>query len=281
MVNYLRTLIGFGYRVTFIPESDLLHFGRYTTTLQAMGVECLYHPYITSGGQVIEKRGNEFDAIMLVRVTVAFHLIAKVRACCPRARIIFNTVDLHFLREQRLATLETGCASSPKAEEMKRKELAVMARADVTIVIPCGCHHRHQPGRTGIASARSACCPCMCHSFDVRDPRTPCWLRSPLRYSLHRELPSSPEYRRHDLVLRGDLATDPASIAGGRDLDRRQSHDARGPGPGREWSPHSRLRGRYRTNLFPYPSLGRAPALWGRTKGQGGYKLKRARWLQA
>ncbi len=135
MVNYLRMLIGFGYRVTFIPESDLLHFGRYTTTLQAMGVECLYHPYITSGGQVIEKRGNEFDAIMLVRVTVAFHLIAKVRACCPRARIIFNTVDLHFLREQRLATLETGCASSPKAEEMKRKELAVMARADVTIVI--------------------------------------------------------------------------------------------------------------------------------------------------
>ncbi|AFL74598.1 glycosyltransferase [Thiocystis violascens] len=135
MLNYLRLLTGFGYRVTFIPASDLLHFGRYTAALQALGVECLYYPHVASVEQVLESRGTEFDAVMLMRVTVAHGLIDKVRAYCPRARIIFNTVDLHFLREQRLAELETGTPSSPSAAEMKQKELAVMARADTTIVI--------------------------------------------------------------------------------------------------------------------------------------------------
>jgi GT2 family glycosyltransferase/glycosyltransferase involved in cell wall biosynthesis/2-polyprenyl-3-methyl-5-hydroxy-6-metoxy-1,4-benzoquinol methylase len=135
MFNYLRLLNGFGYRITFIPGADLLHFGRYTTSLQAMGVECLYHPHITSVEQVLETRGGEFDAVMLVRVTMAFGLLYKVRACCPRAPIIFNTVDLHFLREQRLAELETGCSVSPKSEELKDQELAVIAAADTTIVI--------------------------------------------------------------------------------------------------------------------------------------------------
>ena len=135
MFNYLRLLSEFGYRITFIPGADLLHFGRYTTSLQAMGVECLYHPHISSVEQVLETRGSEFDAVMLVRVTMAFGLVHKVRACCSRAPIIFNTVDLHFLREQRLAELETGCSSSPQSEELKNQELAVIAAADTTIVI--------------------------------------------------------------------------------------------------------------------------------------------------
>lgn len=135
MLNYLRLLIGFGYHVTFIPASNLLHFGRYTTALQSIGVECLYRPYIQSVQDVLKQRGEEFDAVMLVRVTVAFDLIDQVTIHCPRARVLFNTVDLHFVREQRLAELETGQASSPRSEDLRRQELAVIARADVTIVI--------------------------------------------------------------------------------------------------------------------------------------------------
>lgn len=134
MFNYLRLLLGFGYRVTFIPASDLLHFGRYTSALQALGVECLYHPHLKSILQLLRERGSEFDAVMLLRVTVAFDLIGQVRTHCPQAKIIFNTVDLHFLREQRQAAL-AGAASSAQAETVKRQELAVMAQADTTIVI--------------------------------------------------------------------------------------------------------------------------------------------------
>ncbi|MBK1695572.1 hypothetical protein CKO09_12665 [Chromatium weissei] len=134
LFNYLRLLLDFGYRVTFIPASNLLHFGRYTADLQALGVECLYHPQLTSIPQFLRERGTEFDAVMLLRVTVAFDLIGQVRTHCPRAKIIFNTVDLHFLREQRQAEL-LGTASRAQVETVKRQELAVMQQADTTIVI--------------------------------------------------------------------------------------------------------------------------------------------------
>ncbi|MBK1632388.1 hypothetical protein CKO31_16915 [Thiohalocapsa halophila] len=135
MLNYLRMLIDFGYRITFIPKTNLLHYGAYTTALQALGVECLFHPYIESVDEVIRERGSELDVVMLVRARTAFDCIDKVRAACPRARIIFNTVDLHFLRERRRAELETGTPTSREAEDMERIERYVMDRADTTIVI--------------------------------------------------------------------------------------------------------------------------------------------------
>ena len=135
MFNYMRMLIDFGYRLTFIPESNLLHFGRYTRALQAMGVECLYHPFIDSVKGVIEARGAEFDVVMLVRGPTGRRHIDAVRAGCPRAKVIFNTVDLHFLRERRRAELETGRAQSNEAKAMQRIERYVMERSDMTIVI--------------------------------------------------------------------------------------------------------------------------------------------------
>lgn len=141
MLNYLRLLVGFGYRVTFIPAGDLLHFGHYTTNLQQLGVECLYRPFITSVEQVLQGRGRDFGAVMLVRVTVAYPLFQKVKTYCPGIPIIFNTVDLHFLREQRFAELETGSPFSPRAEEVRRQELAVITAVDTTIVITPGEQH--------------------------------------------------------------------------------------------------------------------------------------------
>ena len=135
MINYLRMLIDFGYRITFIPKTNLLHYGAYTTALQALGVECLFHPYIESVDQVIRERGAEFDVVMLVRARTAFDCIGTVRTHCPRARIIFNTVDLHFLRERRRAQIESGTPTSRAAAEMERIERYVMDRADTTIVI--------------------------------------------------------------------------------------------------------------------------------------------------
>lgn len=135
MVNLLRMLDDFGYRVSFIPESDLLFSGAYTRALQGRGVECLYHPYTPSVEQVLQARGEEFDAVMLVRGPHAYHYVDMVKRYCPRAKIIFNTVDLHFLREQRKAQLETGSPRSAMADEMHRKEMHVIERADTTIVI--------------------------------------------------------------------------------------------------------------------------------------------------
>jgi glycosyltransferase involved in cell wall biosynthesis len=135
LVNYIRLLDGLGYRVTFIPDSDRLHFGRYTDALQARGVECLYHPFLKSVSDVLSRRGAEFDVVMLMRGPLAYRYIDEVRKRCPHAKCIFNTVDLHFLREQRRAALETGDPDSQAARDARREELYVTRRADATIVI--------------------------------------------------------------------------------------------------------------------------------------------------
>lgn len=135
MINYMRILNGLGYRVSFVPETDLQHAGRYTRALQAIGVECLHDPYVRSIDSLLASRGQDFDAVILVRVTTAGPWIERVRAACPRAKIIFDTVDLHFLRERRRAELETGHPESKEAERFKQLELQVIARADATIVV--------------------------------------------------------------------------------------------------------------------------------------------------
>ncbi|MCG6986432.1 MAG: glycosyltransferase [Thiocapsa sp.] len=135
LVNYLRLLDSLKYRVTFIPATDMLHYGRYTSDLQNLGVECLYDPFEPSVERFLRARGRDFDVVMLMRVDQAARYIRVVRRYCPRAKVIFNTVDLHFLREQRRALAQDGSAAENKSEHIKRTELQVVRQADSTIVI--------------------------------------------------------------------------------------------------------------------------------------------------
>lgn len=135
MYNYLRIFTDLGCRVTFLPYSDLRHAQGYTASLQALGVECVFRPFVDSLESFIAERGTEFSCVMLTRGETAYECINTVRAGCPQAKVIFNTVDLHFLRERRRAELETGQSRSFRAIELEYKERYVMERSDITIVI--------------------------------------------------------------------------------------------------------------------------------------------------
>ena len=52
-----------------------------------------------------------------------------VKAGAPRARRIFDTVDLHFVREQREARLTDDAAALAEVERRQREELALIRRA--------------------------------------------------------------------------------------------------------------------------------------------------------
>jgi O-antigen biosynthesis protein len=61
--------------------------------------------------------------------------MTAARRHCPNARIIFDTVDLHFVREQRLAELRDDRVMRHLAERRKRQELDLMRQADLTLVV--------------------------------------------------------------------------------------------------------------------------------------------------
>ncbi|WP_213460648.1 glycosyltransferase [Thiocapsa sp.] len=134
LLNYLRVLESLDYRVTFMP-ADLLYAGPYTRDLQDLGVECLYLPFAHSAEKVLRARGDEFDVVMLMRLGQGSRYLKRVRACCPRAKVIFNTVDLHYLREERREVTQSGMRVRSIARRMKEQELEVVREADSTIVI--------------------------------------------------------------------------------------------------------------------------------------------------
>ncbi len=91
----------------------------YLAELQNRGIECLYRPCTTSGAEHLREQGRRYDLVILSRLDTAAELLPIALRWCPHAKIIFDTVDLHFQhvareaavrRDPRIRTLagETG-----------------------------------------------------------------------------------------------------------------------------------------------------------------------------
>ncbi len=134
MRNLLQVLQKLSFKVTFVAD-DLDYRQPYAGQLQEIGVEVLYAPYVQSIEGYLGQHGADFDVVILSRADVAERHIDTARRCCPRARIVFDTVDVHFLRERRLADLTGREALARSAEARKRQELNIARRADTTLVV--------------------------------------------------------------------------------------------------------------------------------------------------
>ncbi len=134
MVNIMRLLRERGYRVSFLPDNRA-HCGKYTEALQAFGVEALYHPFVSDPAAWLRHNGAALDAVILSRHYVASSYVNLVRLYASRGRLIFDTVDLHYLREERSAMLEDRRELSRQAAVTKKQELKLIAECDLTLVV--------------------------------------------------------------------------------------------------------------------------------------------------
>jgi len=130
----LELMVEAGCKVTFVAD-NLEHRQPYVADLQQRGVEVLFHPFVRSVTDVIAQRGREFDIILVARHYIAVAHADAIRQFAPQALFAFDTVDLHFLRAERLADLEGGAAAKSAAHARRDEELALIRRADVTIVV--------------------------------------------------------------------------------------------------------------------------------------------------
>lgn len=132
--NFIRIFQSLGYKVTFVAE-NLLYEDRYTADMQRLGIECLYTPYLESIASHLEEHGSEYQTVFLCRPGVAGDNIDLVRRHCPQARVVFDTEDLHFVRERRRAAIENDPAVLERAEALRSRELDIAAKADCTVVV--------------------------------------------------------------------------------------------------------------------------------------------------
>ena len=131
---YLKLLSELGYRVTFIPD-NMAWSGRYSRDLQRLGVRVIHAPYATSAESYILEHGGEYDLFILSRAPVGGELFHTVRNEFPDTPIIFDTVDLHHLRMERQAELNSDPELAGEAHRMKKLELDVIQSADATILV--------------------------------------------------------------------------------------------------------------------------------------------------
>ena len=134
MLAMLELLVELGCKVSFV--ADNIEFRQpYVGQLQQAGVEVWHHPFIDSVAQLLTERGKDFDVIIFCRHYIAARYLSEIRTWAPLAKIVFDTVDLHYLREQRLAQLDGSKSLHESAQATREQELGVIAGSDLTLVV--------------------------------------------------------------------------------------------------------------------------------------------------
>lgn len=134
LANLMRLLREEGAHVVFLP-ADRHRVEPYATQLQHLGVEVWHAPFAGRAPAWLREHGARFDAAMVSRHYVAREFLPLLRAHAPRAKLVFDTVDLHYLRERRGAEVAADATLARAAERTRALELDIIGRADVTLVV--------------------------------------------------------------------------------------------------------------------------------------------------
>ena len=106
MLALLRMLIELGHAVTFIPD-NMARIEPYTSELQQLGIEVLYGGI--SALEFVESNADLFDVAILCRAYFAAKYLPALQTSQRRPFIIFDTVDLHHLRERAFGRAQRRC----------------------------------------------------------------------------------------------------------------------------------------------------------------------------
>lgn len=132
MYSLLGILCELGYKITFIPN-DLKKIEPYTSKLQKMSIEVLY------GNVDVEKylarEGYKFTFVILSRPEVAFKHISLIRAYAISSIVIYDMVDLHWLRHKRAFSATDNNEHLEMAEHYKSMELFNVTCSDIVFAI--------------------------------------------------------------------------------------------------------------------------------------------------
>jgi glycosyltransferase involved in cell wall biosynthesis len=137
-------IIGLGWDVVFCsylaaesspgPLSTPDGIARYETTLRELGVSRFVYG-IEPLRAFLAKAGGGVRHALVSFPNVAIELVPIIRLHCPWTRVIFDTVDFHYLRMSREATLRQDAVLQQEAEAMLVLELACVRMADVTLAV--------------------------------------------------------------------------------------------------------------------------------------------------
>jgi GT2 family glycosyltransferase/glycosyltransferase involved in cell wall biosynthesis/SAM-dependent methyltransferase len=142
MQTIIDILTQAGCRVTFLPD-NLYAVPPYARRLARQGVAVIHGP-VDPVGELMEL-GPTVDVALLSRVETASRWLGHVKQAAPQAVTVYDTVDLHWLREARRYWHEHGISACESDQDLanigaeaaafREQELAIVRSADVTLVV--------------------------------------------------------------------------------------------------------------------------------------------------
>lgn len=123
-----------GWQVSLLPDDGRASQSE-IQALGALGTEVHCLPWTKNPLQWLQEHGRTLHAVVLCRHAVAGQYADLVRKHAPQALLLFDTVDLHYLREQRAAELSGSPSMARQARASRRSELTLVKKADVTFVV--------------------------------------------------------------------------------------------------------------------------------------------------
>ena len=132
MVEILRSLVGWGLHPILVP-TNRFSFREYVGALDQLGVTVWMHDFDPWAS--IDFRLSDVECFIVSRPNVAEKWFVPLRLQYPSIPIIYDTVDLHFLRWEREKVLEPRAHRDVDIDSMRRFENLLVSSAGATLFV--------------------------------------------------------------------------------------------------------------------------------------------------
>ncbi len=135
IVNLVQALDRLGFQAMLAASEQ--HAGRQPARdrLVAEGLRCLGPDDAASVAEFIAKRGSVLALAVMCRVYCGGEFLEQLQRHARQARLVFNSIDLNFLREERRALALNDAALLAVTRRLRDREEHVIRSSDVTLVV--------------------------------------------------------------------------------------------------------------------------------------------------
>ena len=135
VMNLVEALLALGFDVAYAADQEFAGVSPDRTALARRGVRCIGPADAPSVEAFLEQEGRRFSLCVLNRVYGGGRFFEAVRRHCPSARVLFNTIDLCWVRLEREARLRGDDATLEVAASTRAREALLALEADAAIVV--------------------------------------------------------------------------------------------------------------------------------------------------
>jgi glycosyltransferase involved in cell wall biosynthesis len=135
IVHLAQALRDFGFETILAAAREHAEPMPSRDALVRAGIRCLMPSDAPSVEDYLARHGHELDLCVLCRVYCGGRFLEPALRDARHARVVFNTIDLNFLREERRARLMEDEVALAVALQVRQREEQIIRASDATIVV--------------------------------------------------------------------------------------------------------------------------------------------------